>query len=85
MTVAPLTQDMPAKNRQFDCSVVAGEHDRTWVAAIVENLRRKAVREGFPLLHPLTLPAWERLCRLCKAHLGFDITPHVMRHAAPFP
>ena len=41
VTVAPATGALPAKNRIFDASAVAGAHDRQWVSQLLSALCRR--------------------------------------------
>ena len=85
LIVAPLPLGVPAKNREFDASVIVGAFDRPWVTRIVEALARRA-GPGQLLLGPLTLPTFERLFARARTALrlqGLPVSPHALRHAGP--
>lgn len=85
VTVKPRDEDIPAKNREFDCSVEAGGPRRDFIQKLV-NALHAAARPNGRLFPNLTLSLWEKLFRDSCAHFGYSkpkFTPRSLRHGGP--
>ena len=83
VTVAPATGALPAKNRVFDASTVAGVHNRGWISELLASLCRR--RPVGPLFR-LSLSRWESMCRKFRTQhfsASLPLSPHSWRHAGP--
>jgi hypothetical protein len=89
VVVAPLGDDKPAKNKDFDCTVKAGTDlpVRRVVPEILSRLRARARRQKLPtLFHPLSLPLFEKTLKQAAHSAGVgDLlsVPHQLRHGGP--
>ena len=84
ITIAP-QGDKPAKNLDFDCSVVVGLPPRDWAVTLLTALHKRARPEG-RLFGNLNLVLYERLLRKASAacHVSsLRVDPHSLRHAGP--
>ena len=89
--IAPLGHDeaRPAKNRDFDCTVMPGTDCpvRRMIPGILLALQARSRSLSSPLLFaPLTLPLYEKILREAALAVGVhDLisVPHQLRHGGP--
>ena len=83
ITVAPLRDESsrPAKNKEFDQSVILAQFDRAWLTPLFAKLHATTL-PGASLFAPLTLGKLEELCRKAARVGPFPINffPHMVRH-----
>ena len=86
ITVAPLHDESsrPAKNKEFDQSVVLAQFDRVWLTPLFAKLYA-ATLPSASLFAPLTLGKLEDLCRKAALAGPFSINfcPHMVCHGGP--
>jgi integrase len=85
LTIAPQGGGAPAKNHEFDCSVIVGLPPRTWAPTLLAKLVGTAGHDG-RLFRSLTLPKYERLMRTATAACdlcALRVDPHSVRHVGP--